>query len=221
MSNNAPSTAGSNDTVIGWIDYYNSDKKFGFAYAGSDRVFFHLSACREVEGTPEVPVLTDRRNSEAPTWYRGSRHAEQIVLRVVPGTKGPMALVWGHLPKRTWLEKMLHWKTLTAFDHGEVNILYSTHQRGRSHREVIGRMTQAPTLEPGDPWRLTIKFDYYQNHYSGRSGEKVLTFELRPYEAFPSKSRPEDCAMDIYIPSSADNGEWAHIVFCPNWSWPD
>lgn len=155
----------SNTIVQGQVRFYNAEKKFGFVEVSGQRVFFHLSACREVDGTPEEPEFSNRPSDKAPSWWRGMRYPEEIILRVVAGHKGPMAAVWGYRPKRNWLESLQYFGRLNDYPGGCITLQWSKREYGRVHRTVDGRLQTTPTLEPTggpeDPWRLTLEYDVY------------------------------------------------------------
>ena len=208
--------------VVGWIEFYDRDKQFGFAslVGSSQQVFFHQSNCREVEGTPEEPILTNCPSDQQPRWFRRTQRIERIVLRVVQDHKGPRAAVWGFVPVRTWLEELLHFDMLKRYEGGIVSITHGDRCGGHGHLAHIeqGRLMNAPQLEPGDPWVLSLEYRVEE-----MQDRIAAILELRPLnrrtifisfgleEAFPSKRMPHGCyAMDVWDePEEA----WARIVF--------
>ena len=211
-----PGTTSNNGTIVtGYVNYYNPDKQFGFANVNGQDVFFHLSACREVEGTPEEPVITDRPLDREPSWTRRSRHLVHLVLRIVPGQKGPKAAAWGYLPKRTWLENLHHRNFLAGYADGYVEIIYSRRSYGQSYRKVLGCFTAPPELTPGDPWTLRLR--YYQHDYAiiegDVLGEEETTFHLAG--ASPRTNMPYG-RYEMEVPIMGPDGEaWARLVFYP------
>jgi hypothetical protein len=205
--------------VQGSVRFYNAEKNFGFVEVSGQRVFFHLSACREVDGTPEEPVFSERHSDKAPTWWKGMRYPETIILRVVAGPKGPMAAVWGYRPKRNWLQTLQHQAALASYADGHVQISWSRREYGPAHRELIGRFTAAPILEQTgdpdeDPWRLTLEFDAYDGpyrQYSAPSGMVQQTFNLVRWG--DSAKRSEHGGGITLTLHDVDRKEWVTIRF--------
>jgi hypothetical protein len=212
-------------TVIGRVDYWNKDKKFGFAYAGHERVFFHLSNRREVEGTPEDPVLTRRRSQEDFFW--SPRHMRlnnsRIIMQIVSSPKGPKAQAWGVCPERTWLEKLVLEGWLSVFKDGEINLRYSRQPNGRTHREVIGRLTEPVGLKLNGPdsVTMTLQYDRYSNRYAEPDSHEEMILELSPDNVVQNpKSLPYGrYGLNVYVDVPCGAGEWLYIVFNHEWIW--
>lgn len=212
-------TIGTNDLLDATVTYYNEDKGFGFAEARGQRIFFHQSACREVEGTLEEPQFTTRHSDRKPAWWKGCQYPEQIILRATTSPKGLKASVWGIRPKRTWVENLDHFGTLCQYGGGHVEIRYGERPFGRSLRESHGKFTAEPVLSRnGDQWTLSLSYSAYDGlyrWYGEPSGHVDLRFDLTG--ASPCKSLPYGrYAMDVYLP---EKKEWAHIVFYPPGQW--
>jgi hypothetical protein len=215
------------ELVEGYADYWNAEKKFGFAYVGSyrEKVFFHLSNQRVVDGTPEEPVITSRRPDVEFHWSRLNRGATMLVMRVARGPKGLRATVWGVKPKRTWLEELpFHQTAFARYEGGEINFSYSHNPHGRPHREVIGRLTTPVTVALKEPGvvRMAFSYEIRDGHYGGVKAHEERTFELTLGNTLRSKELPYGrYAMDIYLPLPHGEGEWLHLVFNPEWNWEE
>ncbi|HVQ45064.1 MAG TPA: hypothetical protein VMT30_08990 [Candidatus Saccharimonadia bacterium] len=217
MSNDR--TTAQSDIMEGYIDHYDPEKNFGFACVGRQRVFFHLSAQREVEGTPEEPIFTNRPSTEPPSWYKRMREPTRIIMRLTESPKGLKAQVWGIRPKRTWLENLVHYRTLTGYDGFEVELRYSRNgYRSQAHRKVLGRLTAEPelVLHDAENATLTIQFDQYRDHYSEPVERSVRhSFKLRRYDAHPYGDDLPHGRYVVDVPEGA--GECVSIVFSPHW----
>lgn len=215
------------DLVEGYVDYWNAEKKFGFAYVGSlrEKVFFHLSNYREVEGSPEEPTLTNRRCAEEFYWNRLS-NPTMLVMRVAQGPKGLRATEWGAKPKRTWLEDLVFNQFLGRwYKDGEVNFRYGREPGGRHpHREVIARLTAPVKVcqQKAGTVTMSLSYEVHDGHYGGIKGHDEKTFELTENNTMCCKELPHGrYAMDIYLPLPHGASEWVHIVFYPDWQWDD
>ncbi len=209
------STTSTDGTVIAHVSCYDPVKKFGFAEAGRYRVFFHMSACREVEGTPEAPQLTNRLCDREPRWWKGTRRLEWIVVKMVDSPKGPKAAAWGYKPVRTWVEDLAHFGRLKQYATGHVRIDYRERQFGASYAKSEGKLAAAPTLTLGDQPTLRLSYDAYDGQfgvYGEPSGRKDITFDLA--EAMPSKASGGRYALDVYL-----NGKSVYIVLYPPGEW--
>jgi hypothetical protein len=222
MSNNGNSITGR--IVIGRVDHWNKDKKFGFAYAEGERVFFHIGNRCEVMGTPEEPVLTRRRSQEDFFW--SPRHTRlnnsRIIMRVVDSPKGPKAQTWGVCPERTWLEKLVLENRLDDYKGGEISLRYSRQTHSRPHREVVGRLTDEVGLELNGPESvtMTLRFDWYSNRYEQPAGHEEKILELKPDNAIAEKGLPYGrFAISVYQELPHRAGEWLRIGFNREWIW--
>lgn len=212
--------AGITDSAIvrGTVQFYDAEKKFGFVEVGRDRVFFHQSACRVVEGTPEEPVFTNRKNDQAPVWWKGIRRPSEIILRLVRGSRGLKAAVWGYRPTRTWLEELLHWNRLAQYADGHIEMRWSQRYRGRAYSEMTARLIGTPLLQPGDPWKLGLEYDVYDGAfrtYSPPTRREQNVVLLNQYDA-QMREHGERMSIEIYSP---DADEWMTITFYPHSWW--
>lgn len=224
----ASTTSNTSIIVQGQVRFYNTDKKFGFVEVtlpdvGVTRVFFHQSACRDVEGTPEEPSFTERRSDKAPAWWQGCRNPEEIILRIVTGPKGPMASVWGYRPKRNWLESLQHRKALQVYTNGCLKLSWSKREYGRVHREVEGRLQATPILEPTggpeDPWRLTLEYDVYDGAYrvyDPPTRRETTTVMLERWDDYVDGKRIHGLGI---AHRDVQQQEWLYIALTPADHW--
>jgi cold shock CspA family protein len=206
-----------NGLTLAHVSFYDAAKKFGFAEAGRHRVFFHMSACRDVEGTPEEHQLTNRRCEREPRWRKGTRQLEWIVVQIVDGPKGPKAAAWGYKPTRTWLEDLAHFGRLNSFATGSIKICYREQQFGNSHRVSEGKLAAAPQLSLGVQPTLRVQYDAYDSDlgcYGECTGHSDITFDMA--DAEPCKLSHSMYGVDVRLPH---NSGWAHIVFYPPGHW--
>lgn len=223
-------TSNTSDIVRGSVTFYNADKKFGFAEVmlpetGRARVFFHQSACREAEGTPEEPIFTSHHSDKAPSWWKGCRRPAEIILRVVTGSKGPMAAVWGYRPQRTWLQTLQHFKHLERYADGHIEVRWSEREHGRVEREMTARLVAVPLLKPttggpDDPWRLTLTYDVYDGvceRYDPPTRRQTTTIELERRGDRADTSLPYGRMGITHYDS--EHREWMRITFYPKSAW--
>lgn len=214
------SAADNTDITRGTVQFYDAEKQFGFVEVYRDRVFFHQSACRVVEGTPEEPVFTGQVNSLAPVWWRGMRRPPEIILKVVEGSKGPKAAVWGYRPTRTWLEELLYRNQFSYYANGHIELRWSEHYRSRAYRQLTARLTEIPLLQPGEPWTLTLEYDAYDGPYRTygpptRRERKVVL--LDQHGAHLRSGLPHGrMSLEVYMP---DEDELMTVTFNPHSNW--
>jgi hypothetical protein len=216
----------SNTTVEGYVDYWNAERKFGFAYVRGKKVFIHLSNYCEVEGTPEEPVLTGRRCNKEFHWNRLNRNPTMLVMRVAESPKGLRAIAWGVKPQRSWLEELAFHQLLGRwYSDGEINFRYGREPGGRHpHREVIGRLTAPVEMKLAGPGVVEMKLCYeiHDGHYGGVKDHEARTFRLDNNNALRCKELPHGrYAMDIHLPLPHGASEWLHLVFYPTWHWEE
>lgn len=133
-------------TVIGWVDFYDPAKGFGFAEVrtssdpvlGSDtKVFFRKEGCREVKGTLERPMIT-----RAPSGLDllvpirragggGSRNPSRVVMTVERTSRGLRALNWGIIPLPQSIEDLVRTDGLAPCKGRLVKVL----ERRQGHRD--------------------------------------------------------------------------------------
>jgi hypothetical protein len=213
-------TSNTSTTEEGWISFFDRDRSIGTIqlFGRNEQVYFHVAACRVVEGPFTAPVLTNRRDRREPQWFKGTPDAERVVVRVSQGSTGLIARAWGFIPQRTWLEDLAYYDVLdNTYRGGELTILY----RGMLVEEgvtriVRGRLLSAPELTPGDPWTLRLVYDVYDDllgYYDPPTSREVTTFQLG--QAHPSEYLPYGrYALDVRV-----GAEWAHIVLYPGSDW--
>jgi hypothetical protein len=113
------------ELVEGYVTKWFSKRGFGFFSSPSlsGGIFFHVSRFREVTGTPENPVITDKKDA-VPTYIRaGGKYPTLVVFEVRQGNKGLEAVRWGLKPERTWIEDLVHYKTLSPYLKGRICII--------------------------------------------------------------------------------------------------
>lgn len=143
--------------VRGYVDFHDSDRGFGFVVTPVGRLFFHDSAQRAVEGTPEAPELTDQAGDKPVRWFKRCPNPSKLILRVGQGKKGPKADVWGVIPERTELEELEFRGTLKEYDGGTVRILRYGPQDPWS--VLHGILLAAPRIQTGEPEHLHLSVD--------------------------------------------------------------
>ncbi|HEY6737015.1 MAG TPA: hypothetical protein VI322_04850 [Candidatus Saccharimonadia bacterium] len=134
--------------VTGLVQYFDADKRFGFAAVtqtdrGPRQVFFHVRNGRQVIGNYFQPTLTS-----CPAQYRipdprRTRPGTELVMVIESGEdRRDQAVAWGIRPRRTWYDTMLNERTLTQYLGGLVRI--SEQRPGQPYRWILaGRLNRA------------------------------------------------------------------------------
>lgn len=188
--------------IRGFVDFHNSDKGFGFVITPAGRLFFHDSAQRAVEGTPEAPVLTKRAGDKPVRWFKRCSNPSKLILKVGQGAKGPKAVEWGIIPERTELEELAFRGTLCQYDGGTVRIL--RYGPNDPWSVLHGILLAEPRIHAGDPEQLHLSVDDRTRGTS--AGRKDVSFAPEWLKDYHHHS-------DGYVLKFYDGGDRVEIYF--------
>lgn len=139
--------------VVGWVDKFFPERGFGFVSTSEGEVFIHVDRCREFTGTPEKPGIGKTHLGE--DWvsknlipargHGGRRHDySYVVMKVVPGQKGPRAAVWAVIPRRRTVEDIMTYGGLDSYLGKGVAVLAD---KPSSPEDVWGALAEWSLLE--------------------------------------------------------------------------
>ncbi len=196
------SNQSSNTPVIatGYVTHYDDAKGFGFAEQSGVRdqqrrpisVFFRKEGCREVTGTADEPVLTDKPSTESYVRSRG-RNPSRIIMKVVPGEKGPRAIAWGIIPKRNWIADLIANDQLSGYIGGEIVIYRINGQYHLSGTlEHIELTLESLTVHVRDPHSKDR-----HGYLPVRPGVEVLSYSLE--EACPDSKNSFNGVLSLIL----------------------
>ena len=181
--------------VVAELIEYKDDRGFGFAidYSTTDdkripaKVFFHRSACRKVGGTPKKPELTNVRT--APLFSDKPGPRQRLLMKVVQGERGPKAIAWGLLPKRTGTSDLIEDGGVERF---VGCTLHATDLRQRN--EFISAVVEAATLEPG-----CLQLDITDVYINGHKMAYPMIVDVSLYDAEGAPAVEDKYVITAYL----------------------
>lgn len=140
-------------TVVAEVIDFFPERGFGFAICydlrddrGPRKIFFHVSACRKVGGTPKKPELTNKRVPHGLAIDPNDRYQQRstVLMRVIEGDRGPKAVAWGMPPKRTIVTDLMEDGGVKRFVGGHVTAFDV-----RQKHDFVSGTVEAVELVPG------------------------------------------------------------------------